>query len=254
MKQLELKKIAEDCASKIKNGIFADLPFKHLVVDDFLPKELAQLCMENFPRIDDSVWEHENDVDIEIKSRTTWKSEFDVPEKIIDAVRILNSSLILKSLSDAFDIPKLVADSYFTGGGLNVTRKGRLLDVHVDGNYHDATGLYRRMNALIYLNPGWEEGWGGEFGLYNQDGSQLIKKVAPIFNRLVVFDSHDYSFHGLPDPINFPEDTSRKSIILYFYTKEPRPTSQIAINEPHSALWVKRELKDKRGNIHREFE
>lgn len=254
MKQLELKQSAEDCAKKIKNGDFYDLPFKHLVVDNFLPDELAQLCLENFPDIDDAVWEHENDSDIEVKSRTTWKSEFDIPEKIIEAVRILNSSLILKSLSEVFNIPKLVADSYFTGGGLNVTRKGGLLDVHVDGNYHDATGLYRRMNALIYLNPGWKEEWGGEFGLYNQDGSQLIKKVAPIFNRLVVFDSHDYSFHGLPEPINFPEDTNRKSIILYFYTKEPRPTSQIAIDEPHSALWVKRELKDKRGNIHREFE
>jgi hypothetical protein len=254
MKQLELKLSAEECATKIKNGDFYDLPFKHLVVDNFLPNELAQLCLENFPRIDDSVWEHENDSDIEVKSRTTWESEFDIPEKIIEAVRILNSSLILKSLSEVFNIPKLVADSYFTGGGLNVTRRGGLLDVHVDGNYHDATGLYRRMNALIYLNPGWKEEWGGEFGLYNQDGSRLIKKVAPIFNRLVVFDSHDYSFHGLPEPINFPEDTNRKSIILYYYTKEPRPTSQIAIDEPHSALWVKRELKDKRGNIHREFE
>jgi len=161
---------------------------------------------------------YEKDTDIEVKSRTTWQSEFDIPENIVDAVRVLNSSLVLKALSDVFEIPKLIADSYFTGGGLNVTQRGGLLDVHVDGNYHDATGLNRRMNALIYLNPGWEESWGGEFGVYNEDGSKLIKKVSPIFNRLVVFDSHDYSYHVLPDPISFPTGVDRKSIFLYYYT------------------------------------
>jgi hypothetical protein len=60
---------------------------------------------------------------------------------IVDAVRVLNSSLFLKSVSEIFDIPKLMPDPYFSGGGLNVTVSGGLLDVHVDGNYHDASGL-----------------------------------------------------------------------------------------------------------------
>ena len=57
---------------------------------------------------------------------------------------------------------------------MNITQKGGLLDVHVDGNYHDATGVNRRMNALIYLNPDWEESWGGEFGIYNNNGTKLV--------------------------------------------------------------------------------
>jgi len=253
MNQAKLKRVAEECVNKVINGEFSTLPYKHLVVDNFLPDDLASKCMDSFPNLNESVWEHEADSDIEVKSRTTWKSEFDIPENIIDAVRILNSSLILKALSEVFTIPKLVADSYFTGGGLNITQSGGLLDVHVDGNYHDATGLNRRMNALIYLNPGWEESWGGEFGVYNEDGSKLLKKVPPLFNRLVVFDSHDYSFHGLPDPISFPEGVNRKSIILYYYTREKRPSSQTAVEGAHSALWVKRQLKDKRGNLERDF-
>ena len=108
------------------------------------------------------------------------------------------------------------------------------------------------MNALLYFNPQWQDSWGGYFGIYNNDGSKLIKKVAPIFNRLVVFDSHDYSYHGLPDKLNFPEGESRKSIILYYYTKNPRPKNQITIENPHSALWVKKGLKDKKGNSSRQ--
>ena len=91
--------------------------------------------------------------------------------------------------------------------------------MHVDGNYHDATGLNRRMNALLYLNPNWRPDWGGEFGIYDGTGEKCIKKVEPLFNRLVLFDTHDKSWHGLPDPVNFPDNDPRRSIILYYYTK-----------------------------------
>jgi hypothetical protein len=113
------------------------------------------------------------------------------PEDLLDAIRILNSSIILKAMSKLIEIDKLIPDPYFTGGGLNVTVSGGLLDVHVDGNYHDATGLNRRINAIIYLNPGWQNTWGGEFGIYNSTGDILIKKVEPLFNRLVILDTND---------------------------------------------------------------
>jgi len=252
MKQEILKTLACKCSINIKSGSFYNEPYKHLIVDDFFPEHLANECLSSFPTIDDnSSWEHQNDKDIEIKSRSNWKSEFDIPENIIDAVRILNSSLILQSFAKVFDIKKLIPDPYFAGGGLNITQRGGLLDVHIDGNFHDATGLNRRMNAILYLNPEWEESWGGYFGIYNNDGTKLIKKIAPKFNRLVVFDSHDYSFHGLPDQLKFPEGKNRKSIILYYYTKSPRLKNQTIIDKPHSALWVKKGLKDKKGNISR---
>jgi Rps23 Pro-64 3,4-dihydroxylase Tpa1-like proline 4-hydroxylase len=86
----------------------------------------------------------------------------------------------MKAMSGVFNIPKLLPDSYFTGGGLNVTQRGGLLDVHVDGNYYDALGLNRRLNALVYLNPNYKKNWGGEFGIYDNTGEVLVKKVEPI--------------------------------------------------------------------------
>jgi len=255
--QIALKEIALSCAKKItdaRNDIeYFDQPFKHIVIDNFFPEALADFCLSEFPELNDPSWEHANDKDIEVKFRSTWKSEFDIPDGIVDAVRILNSSIILRAIGDRIAIPKLVPDAYFTGGGLNVTMPGGLLDVHVDGNYHDATGLNRRLNALVYLNRDWQPEWGGEFGAYDSTGETCLKKIAPLFNRLVIFDSHDFSFHGLPDPITFPPGTSRKSILLYYYTLESRPESQIAVKDPHSALWVKRNLFDKRGNKTRDF-
>lgn len=255
--QTRLNEIAKNCAMKLINAVdnqsFFVHPFKHIVIDEFLPHELALECATAFPNTDEPKWDICNDQDIEIKYRSTWESEFDVPEGLIDTIRILNSAPILKAMGERMSIPKLIPDPYFTGGGLNITKRGGLLDVHVDGNYHDATGLNRRTNLLIYLNEQWESNWGGEFGLYDQTGTKCLKKVAPIFNRCIVFDSHDYSFHGLPNPINFPENVDRKSILLYYYTLMPRPSSQISVKEPHSALWVKKGLKDKRGNKSRRF-
>lgn len=256
-KQSELKEMAMNCSNKVKNAKIGSEyfiePYKHVVIDNFFDNELAELCLENFPKSGDSTWEKTNDVDIEVKQRTNWLSEFDIPEGIVDAVRILNSSLFLKAMAELMEIPKIIPDPYFTGGGLNESLRGGLLDVHVDGNYHDASGLNRRLNAIVYLNKNWQESWGGEFGIYDNKGEVCLKKVPPVFNRLVIFDSHDFSFHGLPDPINFPETETRKSIILYYYTKAPRPTEQIDVSEPHSALWKKRGLKDKRGNKTRNF-
>lgn len=255
--QSYLKEFTEKSSKKIISSLdnhhFFQEPFKHLVLDNFLPDELAQCCLDRFPSVDTGDWDHTNDADIEIKYRSKWQSEFDIPDSIVDVVRMLNSAPFLMAMSERFDIPKIIPDPYFSGGGLNVSLKGGLLDAHVDGNYHDATGLHRRLNALIYLNPQWKEEWGGEFGIYDKTGQNCVKKIAPLHNRLVIFDTHDYSFHGFPDPVNFPNKHPRRSIILYYYTKAPRPDALTRQGKPHSALWVKRDMKDKRGNIQREY-
>lgn len=256
--QANLKILAEELASKIigsrENGTYYSDPFQHIVIDNFLPVNFADDCLNSFPYVESDVWEHSNNKDVEIKLRTNWKSEFDIPDGgILHAIRMFNSSYFLKAMSESLGIPKLIPDPYFSGGGLNVTVRGGLLDVHVDGNYHDASGLNRRVNLILYLNPGWEKSWGGEFGIYDNTGDKCIKEVAPLFNRLVIFDTHDKSFHGLPNPLNFPEGKARKSIILYYYTKDSRPQSLVSVEEPHSALWKKKNWTDKNGNVTRNF-
>ena len=256
-KQKDLREISRYCESKIhaanKKKQFFNKPFKHAVIDNFLPNKVARLALESFPSISDFGWEHTNDEGIEVKSRSTWESEFDIPDGIVDIIRVLNSSILLKAMSDLLQIPKLMPDPYFTGGGLNMSQMGGHLDVHVDGNYHDASGLNRRVNLLVYLNPNWQKTWGGEFGVYSSDGSELVHSIEPIHNRCVIFDSHDKSFHGLPNPINFPKDDPRRSIILYYYTAEKRPTDQIEVDEPHSALWRSKGFVDKKGNKKRKY-
>lgn len=257
MNNAALKILAEDISQKIilskDKGTYFSEPFQHLVIDDFLPVHVAEELLRAFPDASEKCWQRSNDEGIEIKARTEWQSEFDIPDELSGVIRVFNSAPILRAMSEILSIPKLMSDPYYSGGGLNISERGGLLDIHVDGNYHDASGMNRRVNLLYYLNPKWEPAWGGQFGIYDDSGETLVKSVAPIFNRCVIFDTHDRSYHGLPNPINFPSDDPRRSILLYYYTVAKRPTWQIMEDRPHSALWKSKGFTDKRGNKTRNY-
>ena len=57
--------------------------------------------------------------------------------------------------------------------------------------------------------------------------SKCAVKIAPYFNRMAIFSTTDFSWHGHPDPLSCPPDRSRKSMALYYYTNG-RPDSEIS--------------------------
>ena len=223
-------------------------PFPHIAVDDAIDPDVVSTVHKSFLAQPDASWDKSNDIGIEVKWRSNWKSEYDIPEPAREIVRFFNSGVFLRELGRLTGIPKLIPDPYYTGGGFNMIGNGGYLDVHSDGNWHDAMAVNRRLNLLLYLNRGWKEEWGGALGFYDETGDNLVTSFAPIGNRLVVFETHDKSFHGHPDPIECPKDQYRSSIILYYYTTASRPAEQITVAEPHSALWRSKDWRDKRGN------
>lgn len=84
MQKISTKEIVN--AAKEKKYFLS--PFKHLVIDNFLSPELAKSCLDDFPNPKENHWDIANNKDIEVKQRSTWKSEFDIPEGIVDTVRL----------------------------------------------------------------------------------------------------------------------------------------------------------------------
>jgi hypothetical protein len=89
----------------------------------------------------------------------------------------------------------------------------------------------------LYLNEGWNEEWGGHFELWDRSMHHCVRKVAPLFNRLVVFSTTDFSFHGHPDPLDCPSNVTRKSLALYYYSNG-RPNHEVS--GKHSTLFKAR--------------
>ena len=67
------------------------------------------------------------------------------------------------------------------------------------------------------------------------------KSLLPVINNAVIFRTDADSNHGFPDPIKCPENVRRKSIALYYYTKEKTflPFS-IRKRKYYHAVWKRR--------------
>jgi len=238
-----LEKMEELATSKAKLFQSAK-PFPHIHIDDFFEKNLFDELVDEFPLDSDPIWEASNQEGIQVKLRSNWVRESDLPPITREVTHLLNSGAFMKPLAKLTSIEKLISDPYYTGGGLNCVKRNGLLDIHVDGNWHHAMGVHRRLNVILYLNKNWNTEWGGALELWNQDLSSCKKAIDPIGNRLVIFETHDLTFHGHPSPLQCPDGRSRNSLILYYYTAAPRPTSQVVVEKPHRALWRKRQLKE----------
>lgn len=223
-------------------------PFSHVVLDDFFSSADIHKIHSLLFTLKDDYWEKNNDQGIEVKWRSKWRSEYDIPEPARQLVRFLNSGVFLQELSRLTGIDHLIPDPYYTGGGFNLIRRGGHLDVHIDGNWHDTMQVHRRLNLILYLHPHWKEAWGGHLNFYDLTAKNKKRSISPIANRLVIFETHDFSYHGHPEPLECPDSEARTSIILYYYTTAPRPENQIAVSDPHSALWQSTGWLDKRGN------
>jgi hypothetical protein len=140
-----------------------------------------------------------------------------------DPVRRLNDALaspgFLSDISYITGIPGLMADTELDGGGMHVTGAGGRLDVHVDFNYLPDRKLHRRINLLLYLNPTWEEKWGGQVQLWDRDVRRCEQAFVPVINRCIIFETSDISFHGVT-PVSDAAPFPRCSFAAYYYTTE----------------------------------
>tara|TARA_A100001011_G_scaffold397069_1_gene496924 strand:+ start:40 stop:894 length:855 start_codon:yes stop_codon:yes gene_type:complete len=200
-------------------------PYPHTVIKDFFDETFLNEILESFPDLSKTSfsekWKNKN----EVKFGNNKYSSF--PNNIKIFFDFLNSNNFLNFLQSITSIKeKLVYDPELNGGGLHEIKKGGILKVHTDFNRHPSLNLDRRINVLIYLNKNWKEEYGGHLELWDKNMKKCVKKITPSFNTMVIFSTTDFSNHGHPDPLNCPNELSRKSIALYYFSSG-RPEHEI---------------------------
>lgn len=190
-------------------------PFPHIVIDDFLPESLVDLCLTKFPAHPDR-----DSMQFD-RAQERYKTSFH-PDHMEPALRHLfyafNSRPFLRVVENITGIKGLIPDPYFLGGGFHEIRNGGHLSMHADFNHHKPLDLERRVNVLIYLNHDWKDEFGGQLELWRTDMSERVQSITPVANRCVIFTTTQDSMHGNPEPVAHPEGITRKSIALYYYT------------------------------------
>lgn len=217
-------------------------PFPHIVLDGLLQAGALQRAMDEFPPPQAIAnWRRADALDaqgrVAQKLKLGYSNELDFGPTLRALVHELHSAPFLRYLERLTGIAHLIPDAHMTGGGLHQYLPGAVLRMHADFNKLPQFDLDRRLNLLVYLNPQWDEAWGGALELWDRQMHGCVQRIAPLANRCVVFSTTHDSFHGMPDPLACPDGITRRSLALYYYSNG-RPEDER--RGEHSTLWQAR--------------
>lgn len=210
-------------------------PFPHVVIDDFLPAQVAEDLLAEFPDPADLAWRHIFADSKQVK--LACDEETRMGPRTRHLIGQFNSASFLTFLEAVAGMEALVPDPHLAGGGLHQILPGGYLKIHADFNWYPRLRLDRRLNLLLYLNKDWREEYGGHLELWDAAMSGCRRRVLPAFNRCVIFSTTDFAYHGHPDPLTCPKDRTRKSVALYYYSNG-RP--EVERSPAHSTLFQER--------------
>jgi len=201
---------------------FDNNPFDHWIIEDFLDIQDAKDVSKEF--IDYESTEDMVRYKGWIGEKSTCNSWNRFPALTYKIFSNLLSLDFVSHLSAVTGVTPLYPDIGLHGGGWHMSGKGGSLAMHLDYSIHPKLNLQRKLNLILYLEEDYNPQWGGSLQLWSNDKEKSkplnkIKEVEPLFNRAILFDTTQKSWHGFPDPINPPEGKLRKSFAVYYLTE-----------------------------------
>ncbi len=210
-------------------------PFPHLVIDNLFPTALLEDVLQDVKNLDHPIAKNFYG---SVKKFATPDPQTMGPtaRRFLLDLCSARFCLFLEALTG---IEGVIPDPHFEGGGVHEVARDGFLKMHADFNWNKKLRLDRRLNMLIYLNPDWDDSWGGHLELWDSEMKNQFIKVPPAFNKTVIFSTTDYSFHGFPNPLTCPEDVRRRSLALYYYSNG-RPAHEVQFHQSASTNYQER--------------
>lgn len=212
----------------IRKDFLTGDPFNHVVIDNFWNEDVAEQLYSDFPKYDDDkVWNGVYANAIENKKSCNFWDRF--PSTTYKAFNFLASDWLQDKIRFVSDRKDISMDFGLHGGGWHAHANGGNLNMHLDYNVHPKLGLQRKLNIIIYLVKDWDPAYGGglELWSHNEETNQPLAHVKTVdikFNRAVLFDTTQNSWHGLPLPLSCPDDMVRQSMAAYYVGNVPADT------------------------------
>lgn len=197
-------------ADDIHDRFRTSTPVRHVAIDGFLDQGFADELAAGFPSAD-RMPKSRDYMFSDKRELSTLDTHSPTSRQLHDLFMSPEFAEFLQGFGGTY-----VVDELYVGGGFHVGGVGSFLDLHTDFNIHPVNPTWhRRLNILLYLNPGWQPEWGGQLILTSDPAVPGIE-VEPLHNRLVVMESTDTSFHGY-GTLSFPPDRFRQSVAAYAY-------------------------------------
>jgi len=209
------KDIFGDWFQEAKKAEILNSPFDHIVIDNFFNIDLAHGIYADVQKFsDEHMWVYENAFEIQ-RVMNKWDQ---FGSNVYQTFFHLCSQEVANFFGELFNLT-LKADVGLHGGGMVLYPNGGKLNVHLEYETHPKLNRVRNLNLLVYLNPNWDPAWGGGINLYQESENEekiLARSIDCIFNRAVLFNTDQNSWHGLPEKIKCPNDQARTVLNFYY--------------------------------------
>jgi Rps23 Pro-64 3,4-dihydroxylase Tpa1-like proline 4-hydroxylase len=206
--------------NKLRDEFESAEPFNHVIIDNFFNEEFAAAVASEFPSYDDNVWFHYKNAIEDKKVCNMWDK---FPKDTYQAFNYLTNDFT-DAIRFMTNDSNIRADQGLHGGGWHAHAKGGNLNIHLDYSIHPKLKKQRKVNIIIYMTPDWKPEYGGGLELWSHNEEtgwpkECIKTVENKFNRAVIFDTTQNSWHGLPVGLNCPDGIVRQSFAVYYVTE-----------------------------------
>lgn len=225
--------------AELRADFLSAKPFSHVIIDDFFLPEIADQLVKEFPAYDSAVWNaHYNNAIENKKACNHWDKFPATTYAVFHHLCSFEFEDIISKITGNLDVQ---ADVGLHGGGWHAHATSGKLNVHLDYSIHPKLQLERHYNLIIYITPDWNPAWGGGLELWSHDEEKQAAKECVVtvenrFNRAVLFDTTQHSWHGLPSDLVCPPGVQRQSLAVYYVTEPSADASTRG-----KALFVPRE-------------
>ena len=201
-----------------------DEPFPYIIFDECLKSDFAKELQTEILSYPDNVWDrYENP----FEKKYTFNKKNTFGKFVSKLFEFLESEIFLEQLSRHFST-NLEIDPFRHYWGIHKYKDGDFLNIHADAGIHPKNKKKKHLTLGLYLSKDWKEQNNGHLELWtgqtaNIDNAKIFeckKSILPIFNRLLLFECNDISWHGNPVPVSCPNGEVRIFLTISYLSQD----------------------------------
>ena len=205
-------------------------PFRHIIIDDFLDDFVVKRIFDEFPKLSSELWVvgHNKNQPIKYAKDNPFEKKMvaisdkeKFPKHHKQLFEYFDSTVFLNFLKKLTGIKDLQIDETGRHAGIRGMLNESYQHVHSDAVIHPQTGLRKRLSVILYLNKFWDENMGGCLEIWDDNMTKCVHKILPKYNRLVIFECTEKSYHGVPEPIKIQSKDGMRKSLIFSYMSQP---------------------------------
>ncbi len=164
----------------------------HFVVDDLLPREIAEAIHHSYPSPSSMMLRKS------IRELKYVTSQMDTCAQLLEeTVYAFQDRHVVEAVAAVTGLAEVEPDEKLYAGGISLMGQGHFLRPHIDNSHDMERKRYRVLNLLYYTSKDWALEDGGNLELWPNGTKSAPLTIHSKFNRLLVIATNQNSWHSV---------------------------------------------------------